>query len=126
MDEAALRRLTRRIYLPLPDPSSRKALLLSILKKGSHYELNEEDLLAFATHIEGYSAADIMSLVKEAAMIPVREVPTEKLLLLKDMSEIRMVGINDLKQASKIISPSVSKHTIEEFENWRKDKGQTN
>lgn len=67
-----------------------------------------------------------MSLVKEAAMMPVREIPTEKLLQLKDMNEIRMVGIKDLKAASKIVAPSVSKHTIEEFENWRKEKGQTN
>lgn len=48
LDEAALRRLTRRIYLPLPDPASRKALLLSILKKGSRYELSEEELMGFA------------------------------------------------------------------------------
>jgi SpoVK/Ycf46/Vps4 family AAA+-type ATPase len=126
LDEAALRRLTRRIYLPLPDPASRKALLINILKKGSKYELTDEELMAYAKDIEGYSASDIMSLVKEAAMIPLREIPTEKLLQLKDMSEIRMVGINDLKQASKIVSPSVSKHTVEEFEKWRKEKGQTN
>ena len=63
--------------MPLPDLNSRKALLLSILKKGPHFSLSEEDLLEFSSEIDTYSAADIMSLVKEAAMIPVREIPTE-------------------------------------------------
>ena len=44
LDEAALRRLTRRIYLPLPDENGRKTLLLSILSKGPHYKLTEEEL----------------------------------------------------------------------------------
>lgn len=77
LDEAALRRLTRRIYLPLPDPAARKGLLVHILKKGTHYKLSEEEVLAVATYLEGYSAADIMALVKEAVMIPVRELSTE-------------------------------------------------
>jgi spastin len=77
IDEAALRRLTRRIYMPLPDAGGRKSLLIHILKKGPHYSISEEELSEIVSVLVGYSASDIMSLVKEAAMIPVREIPTE-------------------------------------------------
>ena len=42
--------------------------------------MSEEELEIIANAIEGYSAADITCLVKEAAMIPLREIPTEKLM----------------------------------------------
>jgi SpoVK/Ycf46/Vps4 family AAA+-type ATPase len=77
-----------------------------------HYKLSEEELNDIAEYIEGYSNADIMALVKEAALMPVRELPTEKLLAIKDMNEIREVGYDDLKKSTKIIPPSVSKHTV--------------
>jgi len=43
LDEAALRRLTRRIYLPLPDGEARKALVEHKMK-GSKSSLSAEDL----------------------------------------------------------------------------------
>lgn len=72
---------------------------------------------------EGYSSADLVSLIKEVAMMPIREIPTEKLLEMKDMSEIRPVNLEDFKNALRIVSPSVSHHTIAEFDKWRKEKG---
>ncbi len=37
-------------------------------------------------HTEGYSNADLISLLKEVAMMPVREIPTEELIKLKDLT----------------------------------------
>jgi len=41
LDEAALRRLTKRIYLPLPDFDARLGLVQHILSKGPRHEMNE-------------------------------------------------------------------------------------
>ena len=76
-----------------------------------------------AQRTEGYSMADLQALVKEMAMMPVREIPTELLLQIKDMNEIRVVDIRDFESALKLVSPSVSKQSILEFEKWRKEKG---
>ena len=77
MDEAALRRLTRRIYLPLPDEEARKALIKSHLDKGNKVEMSDEDIETVTKKTHGYSSADVVILVKEAAMCLIREVPTE-------------------------------------------------
>jgi len=86
--------------------------------------LKPEDIETFSVMAEGYSMADLVSLVKEVAMTPVREIPTEKLMEIKDMDEIRGIEMRDIESAMKVVVPSVSKHTILEFENWRKEKGQ--
>ena len=57
-------------------------------------------------------------------MIPVRELPTEQLMNLKDVGSIREISLDDFKQSLKTNAPSVSKATIEEFDEWRRSKGQ--
>lgn len=56
--------------------------------------------------------ADLECVVRDMAMMPVREIPTEKLLEIKDMSDIRAVETRDFLQSLKNVAPSVSKHTI--------------
>ena len=72
---------------------------------------------------EGYSCADLNQVVKEAAMIPVRELPTEELMKLTDTSQIRPISLADFRQSLKTNSPSVSHATMKEFDDWRKSKG---
>lgn len=43
LDEAALRRLTKRIYIPLPDCEARKGAILKLLKD-VNYNLTSQDL----------------------------------------------------------------------------------
>jgi len=50
-------------------------------------------------------------------------VPTEQLLLLKDISEIRSLQLLDFVSAMKAVTPSVSRSTLADFENWKKEKG---
>ena len=56
-------------------------------------------------------------------MNTLREIPTEKLLALKDDNEIRPVSLRDFEKALKSVVASVSKSNIESFESWRKEKG---
>ena len=67
LDEAALRRLTRRIYIPLPDAPAREAIIESKISKINH-EIDEEGMKTILEITEGYSCADMQALIKEAAM----------------------------------------------------------
>lgn len=70
LDPALLRRLEKRILVPLPDKESREAMfrqnLTSDIAVGA---LNFEE---FADKTEGYSGSDIRLVCKEAAMQPLR------------------------------------------------------
>ena len=100
LDEACLRRLTRRIYMPLPDIKARLAMFNSkVTSMKNSFTL--DDMQVMAAQSEGYSMADMVALIKEMAMMPVREIPTEQLLEIKDMNDIRAVDLSDFNLALK-------------------------
>ena len=68
--------MTRRIYMPLPDGEARKAFI-EYKMKDANVEMSEADYLTLLEITEGYSCADLNQVVKEAAMIPLREIPAE-------------------------------------------------
>jgi SpoVK/Ycf46/Vps4 family AAA+-type ATPase len=118
LDEAALRRLTRRIYIPLPDEEAREAIISSKLNKVNH-DIDKDGYSNILSLTKGYSCADLQAMIKEAAMQPVRELPPEDILKIKDNSEIRKLCLDDFKKAVQSQPPSVSKHSLQEFERWR-------
>ena len=67
---------------------------------------------------DGYSCADINAYVKEAAMAPVRELSSEQLMNMKDKDDLRGITIDDFINARKVIAPSVSTATLDEFNAW--------
>ena len=80
LDDAVIRRLSRRIYvcfalrnslkIPLPDKQTRFELL-TILLKGQNVNLSEEDVSRILELTAHYSGSDLKVLCKEAAMGPV-------------------------------------------------------
>jgi len=78
LDPAALRRLQKRLYVPLPCKAARISLLRCQLAKHSKAQrlqagLSVADLDAVARRTEGFSGSDLHVLLQEAAMRPVRE-----------------------------------------------------
>ena len=72
LDQAMLRRFERRIYIPLPDQRARYALITNQLKEASH-DLTTEQVGRIVMHTEGYSGADLATLIRDALMQPLRE-----------------------------------------------------
>lgn len=71
LDEAALRRFTKRVYVTLPDQSTREHLLRSLLtKQGCH--LSSDVIRSLAAYTDGYSGSDLTALAKDAALEPIR------------------------------------------------------
>ena len=77
LDEAIRRRLEKRIYIPLPDISSRETLF-KIMLKGEKIS-PDVDLRALAAKMDGYSGADIATVCRDAAMMVLRFLDTTKL-----------------------------------------------
>lgn len=72
LDEAALRRFTKRVYVTLPDADTRVKLLKKLLAKQGSCTLSQQELKRLATVTEGYSASDLTALAKDAALAPIR------------------------------------------------------
>ena len=71
LDEAARRRLVKRLYIPLPEGAARRKIITNLLREERH-SLTEEQVEEVVGRTEGYSGADMANLCKEAAMGPVR------------------------------------------------------
>lgn len=73
IDEAILRRFSKRILVPLPVKIARKKLFKHMLAKESH-TITDEQFDNLADRTEGYSGSDIAQVCKEAAMMPFRKI----------------------------------------------------
>ncbi|RDX72538.1 Spastin [Mucuna pruriens] len=115
LDDAVLRRLVKRIYIPLPDDNVRKLLLKHKLK-GQAFSLPSRDLERLVKETEGYSGSDLQALCEEAAMMPIRE-------LGANILTVRGLRYEDFKKAMAIIRPSLNKSKWEELERWNEEFG---
>lgn len=120
IDDAARRRFTRRLYIPLPEFETRLIQLKNLLLN-SNNQLTETDFVIIANLTEGYSNSDITSLAKEAAMEPIRDLG-DNLMNVKPQN-IRGVELRDFENAMKTIKSSVSKETLLQFESWAEKFG---
>ena len=95
LDEAALRRLTNRILIELPDPIARLSSIMKMMEGVGHcLSKSDEKILMGLTH--GYSFADLKAVAKDAAMGPIRELKTNKdSIKLLNENQIRAVNLQD-------------------------------
>ena len=102
----------------MPDDPARRAIIEYKLKDANK-NLSEEDMNTIVAECNGYSCADLNFVVKEAAMIPMRELSTEELMKLEDVTKIRPISLEDFRTSLKANSPSVSQSTLDEFTEWQ-------
>lgn len=73
IDEAARRRLVKRLYIALPDAEARQDIIQRLLNnQGLKHSLTTEDLKSIVEATDGYSGSDMHALCREAAMGPIR------------------------------------------------------
>ncbi len=107
VDPALLRpgRLEKLIYVKPPDKQARLEILKVHTKK---VPLDRDvDLEEIAALTEGYSGADLSALVREAALVALRENINAK-----------KVGMKHFKKALSLVPPSLSKDMIKFYELW--------
>jgi spastin len=147
LDDAVRRRLTKRIYVPLPDAEGRAAILKHLLAGngggggspsasgggGSFFgggslsssgaaRLSSSDLQRVVAATDGYSASDLTALVKEAAMAPLRELSSSVLVRVRP-EEVRGLRLADFSAALKTVRPSVAPAQLAAYEAFTRDFG---
>lgn len=121
LDEAARRRLVKRLYVPLPELEARKQIINNLLKSVRH-DLGEEDIARIAEKSEGYSGADMTNLCKEASMEPIRSISFSQLEDIR-MEEVRHITNRDFEQALINVRPSVSRSDLNIYIEWDRTYG---
>ena len=116
IDPALLRpgRFDRLVYVPPPDETARFEILkvhTRKLKVSEEIKANDFSYLKdLAARTEGYTGADLASLVREAAMLALRESVEQKLEHAKPVEK------KHFEEALKIVKPSLTKFDIEKYE----------
>ncbi|CAG9571396.1 katanin-like protein [Leishmania major strain Friedlin] len=153
LDEAARRRMEKRLYIPLPDEAARRELIQRLLKSLGPSEAGEDgaignageaastatattttqvthtltdaDLDTLVRSTDGYSGADLKQLCREAAMGPLREMSIMQLSAVA-AADLRPVQRKDFRQALKRLKPSVGPAEVQRYVEWNKLFGSFN
>lgn len=121
LDEAARRRLVKRLYVPLPELEARAQIIRNLLKSERH-ELSSDDVYKIAELADGYSGADMTNLCKEASMGPIRSIPFDQLEGISK-EEVRRVTFQDFRDALDAVRPSVSQKDLSVYIEWDRTYG---
>jgi len=121
LDDAALRRFTKRVYIQMPDFSGRRTLLSSLMSRHSS-PLSSTELDKVAKMTDGYSCSDLTNLAKDAAMAPLREIPTAQLVTIKP-EDMRQIGLKDFVKSTDRVRKSLSPECLASFEKWNQGFG---
>ena len=123
LDEAALRRFPKRIFIGLPDLKARKDLLQKLLEQQSN-SLSESEINKLAGLTDGYSASDITALAKDAALGPIRELcgNSEGIKNLKPKN-VRKINFADFQNSLNKIRRSCVDSSIERLVKWNREYG---
>ncbi|XP_002509525.2 ATPase family AAA domain-containing protein FIGL1 isoform X1 [Ricinus communis] len=124
LDEAARRRLTKRLYIPLPSSEARAWIVRNLLEKDGLLELSNFEIDSICKLTEGYSGSDMKNLVKDASMGPLREALKQGIEITKLRKEdMRPVTVQDFEMALQEVRPSVSLSELGIYDEWNKQFG---
>ena len=122
MDDAVLRRFSKRIYVKLPGKADRVEILLKLLKQ-QYNDLSIHEVHQVAQLTAGFSGSDLTSLAKDAAYGPIRELKIDEVKSL-DPVELRKIDMNDFLDSIKKMKKSVSPDSLVPFETWNTKFGE--
>lgn len=120
IDDAFLRRMEKRIYVPLPDSKGREELLKLVLRE---VEVKADvDLELISDQLDGYSASDIVVVCRDAAFMSMR-----RAIKGKSVEQIKAIPMSvlkkpiskqDFQEAIKKCQKTVTAADIKKFEDW--------
>lgn len=118
LDPAVRRRMSNRLYIPLPELVARAQIIRTLLQKDNLLTLSDDDIEAVSVATEGYSGSDMKNLVKEASMGPLREAMMSGDIALLNKDDIRPVSVEDFHRAIRFVRPSVAPKELTIYEEW--------
>lgn len=103
LDEAALRRFSRKIYIPLPSPEARRELILreltvySVQSNTQLASLNEDIWSDILDRTTGFSGCDMKAILNEAVMVTIREAVNEGTLVPRTLQSADILKAIELR-----------------------------
>lgn len=116
LDEAARRRLVRRLYIPLPDLNARVQILNNLLKS-EDTNITAEQIERVGELTKGFSGADMKTLCSEASMGPIR-ILSESQMNQVEVDEVRAIAYTDFEAALECVRASVSQNDLQQYIDW--------
>ncbi|XBI18920.1 hypothetical protein VPH35_060576 [Triticum aestivum] len=125
LDAAMLRRLEKRILVPLPEAEARHAMFEEFLPSTPDTMEIPYDVLVEST--EGYSGSDIRLVCKEAAMQPLRRLMAvlegrQEEMPEDELPEVGPIAAEDIELALRNTRPSAHLHA-HRYEQFNQDYG---
>ncbi|MFT7816354.1 hypothetical protein Z043-120280 [Arapaima gigas] len=121
IDEAARRRLAKRLYVPLPEAAARRQIVVNLMAR-EKCQLQPEELEQIVVGSHGFSGADVTQLCREAALGPIRSIQLTDIATISP-EQVRPILCGDFQEALKTVRPSVSPKDLELYEEWNKTFG---
>ncbi|KAM9387434.1 fidgetin-like protein 1 [Phaethornis superciliosus] len=121
IDEAARRRLVKRLYIPLPEASARKQIVTRLMSK-ENCSLNDEEIELIVKKSDGFSGADMTQLCREASLGPIRSLQSMDIATIMP-DQVRPIAFLDFESAFRTVRPSVSSKDLELYETWNQTFG---
>ena len=136
LDEAARRRMEKRLYIPLPNRAARVELishqlqLLDAINYNKH-TLTHADIDRIAQLTHGYSGHDLANLCREASMVPMRAAYAEKTAALPmggglpqvELSEVPSVQVQHFLDMLERVMSSVDSASLKAYHEWNNKFG---
>lgn len=119
IDEAARRRLLKRLYIPLPDTKARAAIIRHLTSKHTN-ALTEEDIQWICEKTDGYSGSDLNGLCKDAALGPMRSI---NIMEITSDSDVPPITRSHFESSLSQIRASVSSKDLEFYLDWNEKFG---
>lgn len=121
IDEAARRRLAKRLYIPLPEAAARKQMVTRLLSR-ERSRLSEEEVALVVQQSAGFSGADVTQLCREASLGPIRSLRAADIATITP-DQVPPIAYADFENAFRAVRPSVSPNDLELYENWNRTFG---
>ena len=117
LDDALLRRVPRRVLIPLPDATARRVILDGLLDRGDVAQsISSSDRAAIVNATENYSASDLRLLAEDAVQEPLRELG-ERIASI-NIKDVRPCKKTDFATALRVIKPSADASLLARYDEW--------
>lgn len=125
IDDALLRRFEKRLYVPIPEASTRLEMMIEYL---SQCQISEDvDMNNIANSLEGFSGHDVKNYCREVALMAMREkrdtLSPEVFEQLTSADLDGLVTQGHFQMAKDEVKPSVTPETIRQHQSWSEKFG---
>eukprot|EP00041_Stephanoeca_diplocostata_P036166 m.1306314 g.1306314 ORF g.1306314 m.1306314 type:complete len:689 (+) comp24815_c1_seq29:255-2321(+) len=126
LDEAARRRLAKRVYIALPTAAAREQMVTRLLKDCRN-SIGASDMSEIIKRSDGYSGSDLANLCKDAALGPLRALMrssggSKKFPNIK-VEDVPPVTLKDFDSAFSRVRASVHQSELDAYVSWNEQFG---